>query len=54
MLDSSPTFMFWDFVLGLLIMVFVRAHRDNDFKLYIEVLDKLMFLFFALDHYNHC
>ena len=56
MLDSSHTFMFWDLVLGteLLIMVFVRAHRENDFELYIEVLDNLVFLFFALDHYNNC
>lgn len=56
MVEKSPTFRFWDFVLRIeiLILVFVRAHREKNFQLYVEVLEKLMFLFFAMDQYNYC
>ncbi len=37
----------------MLILTFVQAHRENNFLLYVEVLDKLAPLFFALDHVNH-
>jgi len=55
MSQKSPTFQFWDLILRLekLILMFVRAHRERHFQLYIETLESLMFLFFALDHYNY-
>ena len=50
MYQKSPTSMFWDFILRYksLILIFVRAHREKNFSLYAEVLEKLMFLFFCL------
>ena len=36
-----------------LIFIFVRAHREGNFALYVEVLDKLVPLFFAMDHPNY-
>ena len=47
--------MFWDFILRYesLIWIFVRAHREKNFSLYVEVLEKLTPLFFALDHVNY-
>ena len=54
MCQKSPTFMFWDFILRYesLILIFVRAHREKNFSLYVEALEKLTPLFFALDHVN--
>ena len=37
----------------LLILMFVRAHRENNFELYVETLEDLAHLFFALGHYNY-
>ena len=55
-LTKSPTFYFWDLILliEILILIFIRSHREKNFDLYVETLDELMFLFFALDHYNYC
>ena len=55
MCQKSPTFMYWDFILRYetLILIFVRAHREKKFLLYVEVLEKLTPLFFALDHVNY-
>lgn len=55
MVKKSPTFHYWDLVLRteLLILTFIRAHRERNFALYVECLEALMFLFFALDHYNY-
>ena len=55
MLKRSPTFMFWDLIMRYetLIMIFIRAHREKKFSLYVEVLEKLTPLFFALDHVNY-
>ena len=55
MQKRSPTFMYWDFILRYetLILIFVRAHREKDFALYVEVLEELTPLFFALDHVNY-
>ena len=55
MTKRSPTFQFWDTVLmlELQILIFVRAHREKNFNLYIEALESLTGLFFALDHYNY-
>ncbi|KAK3716735.1 hypothetical protein QZH41_006309 [Actinostola sp. cb2023] len=55
MLRSSPTFKFWHMImqLELTILTFVRAHRENNFTLYVEVLQALAPWFFALDHINY-
>ncbi len=55
MKQQSPTFQFWDTVLRLekLILIFVRSHHENNFDLYIEVLEALVGFFFILDHYNY-
>ena len=36
-----------------LILIFVRAHRERDFSLFVDVLEQLVPLFFALDHINY-
>lgn len=36
-----------------LILLFVRACRERNFTLYVDVLDELILLFFALDHVNY-
>ena len=55
MRKRSPTFLFWDMILGYetLILMFIRAHREKRFSLYVEVLEALVHLFFALDHTNY-
>lgn len=55
MIKDSPTFQFWDIILRteIHVLLFIRAHRENNFDLYIESLEGLMFMFFALDHYNY-
>lgn len=55
MKKSSPTFMFWSKVIyyQTLVLLFVRAHRERNFQLYIDSLDSLIPLFFALDHVNY-
>lgn len=47
--------MFWDLIMRYetLILIFIRAHRERNFPLYVEVLEKLTPLFFALDHINY-
>ena len=44
MITQSPTFQFWNLVLEfeILVMIFIRAHRINNFKLYIESLEALV------------
>ena len=41
MIAKSPTFMFWDLILRYEtpILIFVRAHREKNFPLYVNVLD---------------
>ena len=55
MITKCPTFQYWDLILEfeILVMIFVRAHRIKDFKLYIESLEALTPWFFALDHINY-
>ena len=55
MLRKSPTFMFWDQIMKYetLILIFIRAHRQKNFPLYVEVLVELTPLFFELDHANY-
>ena len=36
-----------------LILIFIRAHRQKNFPLYVESLEALTPLFFALDHVNY-
>ena len=36
-----------------MILMFVRAHREKCFSLYVQVLEELVHLFFALDHVNY-
>ena len=35
-----------------LVLIPIKAHREKNFKLYIEVLEELAPLFFALNHVN--
>ena len=55
MIAKSPKFMFWDLILRYetLILIFVRAHRERNFHLYVNVLEELALLFFALDNVNY-
>ena len=41
MIAKSPTFMFWDRILRYEtpILIFVRAHGEKNFPLYVNVLD---------------
>lgn len=36
-----------------LILMFIRAHRDRQFSLYVDVLEELVPLFFSLGHINY-
>jgi hypothetical protein len=53
--EESATFLFWSLVLKyeLLILEFDRAHREKKSDLYVEVLEKVAPLFFALDHTHY-
>ena len=44
MVEKSPTFQFWDSVLRMEIigLIFVRAHREANFPLYVETLHSLV------------
>lgn len=55
MVEKSPTFQFWDTVLTMETMglIFVRAHREANFPLYVESLRSLVPWFFALDHHHY-
>ena len=55
MIAKSSTFQYWDTILNmeLLGLMFVRAHRERDFHLYVELLKVLVPWFFALDHQNY-
>jgi len=55
MAKRSPTFMFWELIIKYetLILMFVRAHREKNFPLYVQVLEELTPLFFVLDHVNY-
>ena len=47
--------MFWDLILRYetLILIFVRAHREKNVPLHVNVLEELALLLFALDHVNY-
>ena len=48
----SPTFHFWDTALKIS-LIFVQAHRQKNFSLYVESLKVLVPWFFAFDHHNY-
>ena len=51
----SPTFLFWNIIIEYetLVLIVVRAHRQRNLSLYIEAMEELIPLFFALDHVNY-
>ena len=51
----SPTFCFWDSIskYETLVLLLIRAQRQHNFNLYVEGLEELTPLFFALDHVNY-
>ena len=55
MQKKSPTFMYWDLIMRYetIILIFIRAHREKNFCLYMEILEELTRMFFALDHVNY-
>ena len=55
MCQRSATFKYWDLIIKYetLILMFVRAHRERNFPLWIATLEQLTPLFFALDHINY-
>ena len=54
MVQKSPTFAYWDLILRYeTLLLFVRAHRERNFSLYVQLLEELTPLFFALDHVNY-
>ena len=44
MIESSPTFHYWDMIkrYELLVLIFVKAHRKNNFEFYMETLESLI------------
>ena len=52
---KSPTFFYWNMILSLQKKIFtmIRSFREHKIDLYIFMLDKLAFLFFALDSVNY-
>ena len=55
MIEKSPTFQFWDTVLRMELvgLIFVRAHREKNFPLYIESLKSIVPWFIAFDHTHY-
>jgi hypothetical protein len=52
---KNPTFKYWYLIMKYeqLILIFVRAHRTRDFRLYLDTLKSLIGLFFSMDHQNY-
>ena len=55
MSSNAATYQYWDqvYALELLACRFVRAQREGDFHLYIQVLDEMCKWFFVLDRTNY-
>ena len=55
MIKDSPTFHYWDLILKkeVQVLIFIRANRERNFPLYTESLESLVYIFFALNHYNY-
>ena len=52
-LSNDSTFQYWNTILSiaLLILIFMRAHREKNFPLYVEVLESIVGYFFVFDRY---
>ena len=48
-------FLYWTLVrhFRTLILIFVRANREKNFNLYVEVLEEFIPFFFTMDHFNY-
>ncbi|KAG1662386.1 hypothetical protein GQR58_020959 [Nymphon striatum] len=55
MAKTSPTFLYWDTILKieLIGLIFVRAHREKNFELYVKTLKTIAPWFFSLDHQHY-
>ena len=55
MTQKFTTFAFYDFILRMekLILIFVRAHREINFALYVVCMEAPVFMFFSLNHLNY-
>ena len=55
MIKTSATYKFWFMIMQmeLTVLAFVKAHRENNFSLYVEALESLAPWFFTLDHANY-
>ena len=55
MVSRSPTFQYWDTILNfeLLGLLFIRAHREANFHLYVDSLKALAPWFFSMYHHNY-
>ena len=53
--DSYPQFFYWNtvFELQLLLNEYIRAQREGNFLLYVDILDQIMPWLFALDHVHY-
>ena len=53
--EMNPTFIFWMLSMKYqqLVMLFVRAHRQANARLFVETLKALVGIFFAMDHHNY-
>ena len=53
--ELYPQFKFWLLILQLklAVLVYVRAKREGDFKMYVDALTKIAPWFFALNHTNY-
>ena len=54
-MDDSVTALYWFTVTDLIVMLFmfVRSLRESNFRLYMQILSKMLPWFFALDHINY-
>ena len=55
MKKTCPMFLHWNTVLNLELsgLIFVRAHRERKFSLYLDSLKTIAPWFYALDHYHY-
>ena len=55
MVKESPTFQYWDTILfiEISVLIFVRAHQEKNFPLYVEALESIIGNCFAFDYYNY-
>ena len=55
MTKISVTFQFWNMIFKLekLILIVIKAYRQNEFNLYVETLERVVGFLFSLNHYNY-